>query len=83
MRDVDNARYEVVLDAILYFCELNLKTEGRLLVKLFEGGAAQRYRAQTKKVFQKNAVRKPTASRPGSKELYFLSTTMKAKLFDL
>lgn len=83
VRDVDNARYEVVLDAILYFCELNLKTDGRLLVKLFEGGAAQRYRAQTKKVFQKNAVRKPVASRPGSKELYFLSTTIKAKLFHL
>ena len=83
VRDVDNARYEVVLDAILYFCELNLKTDGRLLVKLFEGGAAQRYRAQTKQVLQKNAVRKPVASRPGSKELYFLSTTIKAKLFHL
>lgn len=83
VRDVDNARYEIVLDSILYFCELNLKAEGRLLVKLFEGGAAQRYRAQTKKMFQKNAVRKPAASRPGSKELYFLSTSIKAKLFDI
>ncbi len=82
VKDVDNARFEVVLDSILYFCEQNLKSEGRLLVKLFEGGAAQRYRGQTKKMFQKNAVRKPSASRPGSKELYFLSTTIKATLFD-
>jgi len=82
VRDVDNARYEVVLDSVLYFCEQNLKPEGRLLVKLFEGGAAQRYRAQTKQMFQKNAVRKPSASRPGSKELYFLSTTIKSALFD-
>ena len=78
VRDVDNARYEVVLDSILYFCEQSLKSEGRLLVKLFEGSAAQRYRAQTKKMFQKNAVRKPAASRPGSKELYFLSSNIKA-----
>jgi len=82
VRDVDNARYEVVLDSILYFCEKSLKRNGRLLVKLFEGGAAQRYRAQTKKMFTKNAVRKPTASRPGSKELYFLSNQIKANLFD-
>ena len=75
--DVDNARYEVVLDAILYFCEKSLKPEGNLLVKLFEGGAAQRYRGQTKKLFQKNVVRKPSASRPGSKELYYLSSKKK------
>lgn len=75
--DVDNARYEVILDAILGFCENNLKPEGNLLVKLFEGGAAQRYRGQTKKLFKKNVVRKPLASRPGSKELYYLSSKKK------
>lgn len=76
--DVDNARYEVVLDSILYFCEKSMKEEGRLLVKLFEGSAAQRYRLQTKHMFKKNSVRKPDASRPGSRELYFLSTTIKS-----
>jgi len=81
VRDVDNARYEVVLDSILYFCHQNLKQSGQLLVKLFEGSAAQRYRAQTKKMFQKNAVRKPAASRSGSKELYFLSNSIKANIF--
>ena len=75
--DVDNARYEVVLDAILHFCEANLKPQGSLLVKLFEGGAAQRYRGQTKKLFHKNLVRKPSASRSGSKELYYLSQKKK------
>ena len=77
IRDVDDARYEVVLDAILYFCENSLKDDGNLLVKLFEGAAAQRYRAMTKKLFQKNLVRKPLASRSESKEFYFLSSRKK------
>lgn len=73
IKDVDEARYDGILESIRYFCEENLKTKGNLLVKLFEGHAANMHRAATKKMFEKNIVRKPLASRSNSKELYFLS----------
>ena len=73
IRDVDDARYENILDATLAFCNENLKKGGCLLVKLFEGHAANRHRKMTKAMFEKNQVRKPLASRSNSKELYYLS----------
>lgn len=77
IRDVDDARYENILDATLAFCDDNLRTGGCLLVKLFEGHAANRHRKMTKTSFEKNQVRKPLASRSNSKELYYLSIKKK------
>ncbi len=73
IRDVDDAKYEIILDAVLAFCDVNLKPNGHLLVKLFEGNAAHLYRAKTKTLFKRGVVRKPLASRSNSKEWYYLS----------
>ncbi len=77
IRDVDDARYEGILESVMYFCENHLRPGGNLLVKLFEGHSANMHRAACKKMFEKNIVRKPMASRSNSKELYFLSLNKK------
>lgn len=77
VRSVDEANFENLLDSVLYFCDLRLKRDGNLLVKLFEGSAAHYYRREVKPKFLKNMVRKPNASRSKSREFYFLSKGFK------
>ncbi len=73
VRSSDEALYEGLLDSVLYFCELRLKANSHLLVKLFEGSAAHYYRREVKARYKSGAVRKPSASRPKSREYYFLA----------
>jgi len=73
VRSVDEAQYESLLDSVLYFCQLRLKKNSHLLVKLFEGSAAHYYRREVKSRYKSGVVRKPKASRPKSREYYFLA----------
>ncbi|RBP51465.1 RlmE family RNA methyltransferase [Arenicella xantha] len=73
VRSVDEAQYESLLDSVLYFCEQRLKRNSHLLVKLFEGSAAHYFRREIKSRYRSGVVRKPTASRPKSREFYFLA----------
>lgn len=73
VRSVDEAQYEGLLDSVLYFCELRLKAHSHLLVKLFEGSAAHYFRREIKGRYKSGVVRKPAASRPKSREYYFLA----------
>lgn len=73
VRSVDEAQYEGLLDSVLYFCDQRLKRGSHCLVKLFEGAAAHYYRREVKNRFKNGVVRKPNASRSGSREFYFLS----------
>jgi len=73
VRSVDEAQYEGLLDSVLYFCDNRLKANSHLLVKLFEGSAAHYFRREVKDRFKSGVVRKPAASRPKSREFYFLS----------
>ena len=73
VRSSDEALYEGLLDSVLYFCELRLKANSHLLVKLFEGSAAHYYRREVKSRYKSGVVRKPSASRPKSREYYFLA----------
>ncbi len=73
VRSVDEAQYEGLLDSVLYFCEQRLKTNSHLLVKLFEGPAAHYFRREVKTRYKSGVVRKPAASRPKSREYYFLA----------
>ncbi len=77
VRSSDEAQYEALLDSVFDFCEARLKPGGNLLVKLFEGSAAHYYRREVKTKFKRGVVRKPKASRPKSREYYFLSTGFK------
>jgi len=73
VRSVDEAQYEGLLDSVLYFCEQRLKPNSHLLVKLFEGSAAHYFRREVKGRYKSGVVRKPKASRPKSREYYFLA----------
>jgi|TARA_B110000908_G_scaffold156671_1_gene196053 23S rRNA (uridine2552-2'-O)-methyltransferase len=73
VRSVDEAQFESLLDSVLYFCELRLKANSHLLVKLFEGTAAHYFRREVKGRYKSGVVRKPIASRPKSREYYFLA----------
>jgi len=73
VRSVDEAQYEGLLDSVLYFCEQRLKSHSHLLVKLFEGSAAHYFRREVKGRYKSGVVRKPSASRPKSREYYFLA----------
>lgn len=73
VRSVDEAQYEGLLDSVLYFCEQRLKPHSHLLVKLFEGSAAHYFRREVKGRYKSGVVRKPAASRPKSREYYFLA----------
>ena len=73
VRSSDEALYESLLDSVLYFCELRLKANSHLLVKLFEGSAAHYYRREVKSRYKSGVVRKPESSRPKSREFYFLA----------
>ena len=73
IRDVDEARYESILDSVLAFCQRKLKQNGNLLVKLFEGAAAHGFRRECNAMFKNGLVRKPDASRSKSREYYYLA----------
>ena len=73
VRSSDEALFEGLLDSVLYFCELRLKANSHLLVKLFEGSAAHYFRREVKGRYKSGVVRKPEASRPKSREYYFLA----------
>ena len=73
VRSSDEALYEGLLDSVLYFCEVRLKANSHLLVKLFEGSAAHYFRREVKSRYRSGVVRKPNASRPKSREYYFLA----------
>ena len=73
VRSSDEALFESLLDSVLAFCELRLKPKSHLLVKLFEGSAAHYFRKEVKSRYKSGVVRKPEASRPKSREYYFLA----------
>lgn len=73
IKSSDEALYESLLDSVLYFCELRLKSNSHLLVKLFEGSAAHYFRREIKTRYKSGVVRKPQSSRPQSREFYFLA----------
>ena len=73
VRSSDEALYESLMDSVLYFCEQRLKANSHLLVKLFEGSAAHYFRREIKSRYKSGVVRKPKASRPKSREFYFLA----------
>ena len=73
IRSTDEALFEGLLESVLYFCDQRLKPGGHVLVKLFEGSAAHFFRREAKSRFQSLVVRKPAASRPGSREFYLLA----------
>ena len=67
IRDADEARFSELYRATAEYCLSSLRQGGRLLVKLFQGAEANRFREELALIFRGGQVRKPSASRANSR----------------
>jgi 23S rRNA (uridine2552-2'-O)-methyltransferase len=68
----DQARAAELVREAIAFCRLQLRPEGALLVKVFQGAEFEDVLREMKAVFHKVRVLKPAASRDASRETYLL-----------
>jgi len=69
---VDQPRAMYLAELALAFAEKRLEPGGSFVVKVFHGEGFDDYVRQTRGLFDKVQVRKPSASRPRSREVYVL-----------
>jgi len=72
MGAVDQPRAMYLAELALAFAERWLKPGGSFVVKVFHGEGFDDFVRQTRDLFEKVQVRKPSASRPRSREVYVL-----------
>lgn len=73
----DQARSMSLAELARDFALLHLKSEGALLVKIFQGAGYDEYLKSLRSAFRKVVVRKPAASRDESAEQYLLARGLK------
>ena len=69
----DQARSIGLAEGVLDWSQAVLKTDGALLIKVFQGSGFDQLRQQMQSLFRSVAVRKPGASRSRSAEVYLLA----------
>lgn len=74
----DQARALALAEVALEFATLQLKPEGALLVKVFQGAGHDEFLKALRAAFAKVLVRKPESSRGESAEQYLLARGLKA-----
>ena len=72
MGAVDQPRAMYLAELALEFSKQWLAPGGSFVVKVFHGEGFDNYVKQTRSMFEKVQVRKPSASRPRSREVYVL-----------
>jgi len=72
MGAVDQPRAMYLAELALAFAEQWLEPGGSFVVKVFHGEGFDSFVKQTRPLFEKVQVRKPSASRPRSREVYIL-----------
>ncbi len=72
IRDTDQARSMHLAELVLDFACQVLTPRGSLLLKVFEGSGMDQFKRHLNQQFQRVSVRKPDASRAGSREFYIL-----------
>ena len=72
MGAVDQPRAMYLAELALEFVKQQLAPAGSFVVKVFHGEGFDNYVKQTRSIFEKVQVRKPSASRPRSREVYIL-----------
>ena len=77
IKEVDRARYMELLGLTLDLSRRVLRRGGNALIKVFEGGGIKEFRGHCEQFFKRVAVRKPSASRPQSREYYLLATGLR------
>lgn len=73
IRVVDQPRAMLLAELALDLAHEELKEGGDLLVKVFQGSGFQEFQQTLRESFRRVVVRKPKASRPKSREVYFLA----------
>ena len=74
----DQARAISLCELALDFSHSHLKPDGKLLVKVFQGGGFDEFRRAMQRAFKTVVVRKPAASRDRSTEVYLLGKGMRS-----
>ncbi len=74
MRSVDQPRSIYLAELALDFAQKVLKQKGCLLVKIFQGEGFEVFLKDLRSLFAKVTIRKPSASRRNSAEVYLLAT---------
>lgn len=69
---VDQARSMHLAELALEFVDKALSPGGSLMIKTFQGAGFNEFHAQLRRRFEKVLVRKPSASRAESREIYLL-----------
>ena len=72
-RQTDHLRMMALLDNVLEFVDINLKTNGNYVAKIFQGSEEQAYINQLKQKFKKVVFFKPKSSRAESVEIYIIA----------
>ncbi len=73
IKAVDQAKWLGLAELAFDFCHENLKRNGSLLVKCFEGSGTQGFRESLRKAFNSVKVKKPAASRDRSSEFFLFA----------
>jgi 23S rRNA (uridine2552-2'-O)-methyltransferase len=81
MGAVDQPRAMYLAELALAFAEQWLEPYGSFVVKVFHGEGFDDFVKQTRSLFEKVLIRKPSASRPRSREVYILGHRRKLQLY--
>ena len=73
----DAARVEYLIDLALEFTQAQMRPEGSLLVKCFNGRGYNEILAKFRQTFKTVTLKKPKASRDKSSEVFLLGKTLK------
>ena len=73
IKAVDQAKWLGLAELAFDFCHENLKRNGSLLVKCFEGSGTQGFRESLRQAFSSVKVKKPAASRDRSSEFFLFA----------
>ena len=73
IKAVDQAKWLGLAELAFDFCHENLKRNGSLLVKCFEGSGSQGFRESLRQAFNSVKVKKPAASRDRSSEFFLFA----------
>ena len=73
IKSVDQAKWLGLAELAFEFCHENLKRNGSLLVKCFEGSGTKGFRESLRQAFNSVKVKKPAASRDRSSEFFLFA----------
>jgi 23S rRNA (uridine2552-2'-O)-methyltransferase len=74
IKKIDYLRISLLAESVFEFTKTNLKENGTMIIKVFQGGTKTQLLAEIKQRFRKIVHFKPKASRKESSEIYLVAT---------